>query len=354
MKPGRALTALGCVLIIVFVFAEWAFSGNHVSGSDAVNEAIQYERYGFKSLAMKLYARIVSSEPGNFEAHRGYQRMMSEMGRKKEAINEYERKVLREPRNAQLHALLAILYEDYPAKAITLATKAIALDPSLILGEVVLGLSLANVGRVDEALKVLREVLRREPTNARAAVVYGFVLAEAGRMAEAIKATEAAAGDVVMGPYARSFLGRYYLKVGRSDEGLAELEKAIVLHPFLALPRVVLAEYHNSRNEYRKAIEEYRMAIARHHGEAAFYNNLAWLLATTGSGLADLNEAVGLAEHAVELSERKTPEHLDTLAEAYYRVGLKRRAVAVIQEAIGLKPKDEKYYKQQLEKFQKQ
>jgi hypothetical protein len=64
-------------------------------------------------------------------------------------------------------------------------------------------------------------------------------------------------------------------------------------------------------------------------------DEVAWLLATyPDSRSRDGAEAVRLAEHACDLTQRKIPALLDTLAAAYAEAGDFPRAISVAEEAL--------------------
>src|SRR5690606_30580450 len=63
-----------------------------------------------------------------------------------------------------------------------------------------------------------------------------------------------------------------------------------------------------------------------------------------------LEDALELAERAVRATRRRDPNLLDTLAEAQFRAGRPRAAVATIEEAIALAP-HERYFREQRRRF---
>src|SRR5262249_31164606 len=65
----------------------------------------------------------------------------------------------------------------------------------------------------------------------------------------------------------------------------------------------------------KEAIEAGQKAIASDALDANSLNNLAWSHFTCGSRYRDLNKARDYAERAVELTQHKNPQFLDTLAE---------------------------------------
>jgi membrane associated rhomboid family serine protease len=91
---------------------------------------------------------------------------------------------------------------------------------------------------------------------------------------------------------------------------------------------------------------------AREGGVAPFLlNNYAWFILTTGRPKPhNVEAAVRLAESAVEGTERRDPNCLDTLAEALFAAGEPERAVDVIDEAIALAPRVE-YFREQRRRF---
>jgi len=80
--------------------------------------------------------------------------------------------------------------------------------------------------------------------------------------------------------------------------------------------------------------------------DADLLNSLAWFSATNDLFLP---EALAAAERAAALKPEDT-NILDTLAEAYFRLGRKEEAIATAERAIRLAPQDA-YLKEQLERF---
>ncbi len=84
---------------------------------------------------------------------------------------------------------------------------------------------------------------------------------------------------------------------------------------------------------------------------ALVLNNFAWLIATDpGAAPDDLAVAVRLAERAVEGTEHRDPNVLDTLAEAQFAAGSAAAALRTIEEAIALAP-GERYFVEQRRRF---
>lgn len=111
-----------------------------------------------------------------------------------------------------------------------------------------------------------------------------------------------------------------------------------------------LAMLCHEMGKYREAIKVYEKIIDLDPGQAVSLNNLAWLLVTAPDrDLRDEGRALDLAKRAVAL--KRSPEFLDTLAEAYYANGLVREALETIEQAIAIATKNRAYYEKQLQKF---
>lgn len=94
-----------------------------------------------------------------------------------------------------------------------------------------------------------------------------------------------------------------------------------------------------------------RPLLSQPQVDALTLNNYAWMIAT-GEGV-DAEErtlAVELARRAVEKTEHRDPNILDTLAEALFQAGRPEEAVEVIDEAIALAP-EERYFREQRRRF---
>lgn len=118
--------------------------------------------------------------------------------------------------------------------------RALELNPGSALTLDIYGRLLSGLERYDEALEVQKRAHSLDPLKHRLDVV--TTLLRAGRVEEALKP---ATRVVELEPHlahARATLGWVYLKLGRSDEGLAELEKANALAPGNTMVRAQLGQ----------------------------------------------------------------------------------------------------------------
>jgi tetratricopeptide (TPR) repeat protein len=84
-----------------------------------------------------------------------------------------------------------------------------------------------------------------------------------------------------------------------------------------------------------EAVAEYRTALTLAPDSANCSINLAWLLsAHRQAAIRQPGEAIRLAEHAVELTGRRSADALDVLAAAYASAGRFDAAVQSADEAL--------------------
>lgn len=347
-----------CLLALVCIFGSNPTIAAEGKLSDELNFAWNLEKQGYRVLALKAYDRIRRNAPNNFEAHDGYKRAMGSLGRGREVTREYEHMAAADPGNALLKAILGELYLHDISKSKRILREALELDPVSVPARTTLALLLiydvagsSRKGRMKESRDLLEDIIEQDPNAARAQIVYGLALAEDGNVEKAMEVTKKATVHPIRSVWAYSMLGKYYLDKGDEKTGREYLLEARKRNPNHILSYRWMADFLAGKGRTKDAVIEYRKALSVHFGDAAVYNNFAWLLSTAESLEADPREAIALAEQAVEMSERQLPEYLDTLAEAYFRSGNLRAAIEAAKEALQLQPRDTSYYKQQLKRF---
>ncbi len=113
-----------------------------------------------------------------------------------------------------------------------------------------------------------------------------------------------------------------------------------------------LAMIYQELGQSEKAEEAYEKIIQQDPDNAVALNNLAWLLVTKDNpSKSDKQRALNFALRAVALE--RNPVYLDTLAEVYFAVGRREKALSIIKEALSKARENKDYYMKQLEKFQK-
>jgi tetratricopeptide (TPR) repeat protein len=221
----------------------------------------------------------------------------------------YEIMIRRDPSNAQLHDDAGLLYQ--------------------------------TLGRTPQAAIHFEASLRLKPDSAAAHFNFGTVLTLMGRLDEAAARYRRALEIAPDYAQAHNNLGNVLLLQRNSEEALQHLREAVRLDPANPEAHYNVGSAASAQGELSEAISQFRQAVALRPDLTPALVSLAWLLATAPDALLrEAGEAIRLAEHAVELTERHDPAVLDALAASYAAAGQFDRAVSVSQAALDLKPPD--------------
>jgi tetratricopeptide (TPR) repeat protein len=130
----------------------------------------------------------------------------------------------------------------------------------------------------------------------------------------------------------------FTLDPGKNEQrALTILELSKRLDPAYSATYTWLAYIHVVRGRAADAIREGRRALDLNEFDAATYNNLAWLHATSSDPqVHDLRLARTYSEKALALTKRRQANYLDTRAEVAYREGDRAQALQYLRKAMTL------------------
>src|SRR5579862_881249 len=212
------------------------------------------------------------------------------------AIDCFNEAIKRNPDYAQAYAGLADSYalagdwkygllaprEAYP-KAMAAAAKAIALDGALGEAHISLAFCLENFDWDRESAG--REFTRGIELSPRYAIGhewYGWHLAALGRHDEAIAEVEKAVSLDPLSPSIGADLAEELLVAHRFDEAIKQSRNTAILDPFFAPAHYVLGQALVQKHNYTEGIAELQKAIELSPGSTAFTANLAYAYAVSG------------------------------------------------------------------------
>jgi tetratricopeptide (TPR) repeat protein len=246
--------------------------------------------------------KAVEADPSNAAARGFHALSLNELGNDEEAIKEAERAIQLKPNDSFVHLDLAISAKrSDPERAITEAHRAIELGPENSSAYQFMMNCLFESHRYNEAADLGSEWLAVTPYDAAAHSALGSALIENGDLASAAQ-----------------HLG--YLMMLRPEVAQAHAQLRQILVLFAREP---------------DGLQRLRHIAANAPDSPRMLDELAWLLATyPDSKSRDGTEAVRLAEHACDLTERKIPALLDTLSAAYAEAGNFPRAITAAKEAL--------------------
>jgi tetratricopeptide (TPR) repeat protein len=203
--------------------------------------------------------------------------------------------------------------------------------------------ALSGRGESDEAIAVLRDLVRLRPEDSRHLGCLGRELKARGRSREADAALDAAHAKFDAVKRSRSDFWTHYdlgyvlLGKGRLDEGIAESREAIRLRPEHAAAHHNLASALLAEGRLDEAIAESRETVRLQPDLAKAHNALAWALATDADPRRrDPAEALKHARKAVERKPNDGDFH-NTLGTAEYRAGNWGPAIAALRKSMELR-----------------
>jgi tetratricopeptide (TPR) repeat protein len=246
--------------------------------------------------------KAVEADRSNAAARGFHALSLSEQGHDEEAIKEAERAIQLNPADSAVHLQLAISAKRTDSeRAIAEARRAIELGRENSLAYQLLMNCLFESHRYNEATELGRDWLAVSAYDVAAHSALGVAMAENGDLASAAQ-----------------HLGYVMLLRPELEQAHADLRRILL-----------------SLAKEADGLQRLRDVAANAPDSPRMLDELAWLLATyPDSKSRDGSEAVGLAERACVLTERRIPALLDTLAAAYAEAGDFPRAISTAEEAL--------------------
>jgi tetratricopeptide (TPR) repeat protein len=289
--------------------------------------------------AMEHYEQALRFKPNYADAYYNLGNSLSQAGRIEDAIGRYEQALRIYPDHAEAHNNLGLALDraGRPQEAMEHWEQALRIKPHMAEAHYNLGNSLSQLNKLEDAIGHYEQALRFKPDYAEAHYNLGIALAILGRAQEAIGHWQQELRIKPDDAEAHYNLGIVLAKTGRPDEAIGHYEQALQLKPDNADAHYRLALALKGRGRFEAAIAHYRKALELEPRPILAQNGLAWLLATCPEAAwRNGNQAVELAQQAVQLSEGKYPEILDTLAAAYAEAGRFPEAVTTAGQALHL------------------
>lgn len=162
-----------------------------------------------------------------------------------------------------------------------------------------------NKGRLEQAERLYRKILKADPNNIDALHLTGAIALQKGNNEAAqtyLAKTIELKPDLAL---AHSNLGNALTNLGRLDEAVASCRNAIALQPGLAGAHNNLGNALYNLGQLDEAAASYRKAIASKPDLALAHNNLS----NTLFGLGRLDEAIASCRNAIELKSDYAAAH---------------------------------------------
>ena len=264
---------------------------------------------------------------------------LQQKGEYEASIVQWKKALDLNPEDANAHNSLglALFQTGRLDEALVHFRRAVTIKPAFIQAHCGLGSTLAMKGKTEEAIATLRGAMKIDANYAPLHNDLGMVLAQVGHSDEAIehfrKATQIQPGFTP----ARSNLGGALAMQGKLVEAAEQFRKALELDPSHTLSYYNLGLVVSSTGKPGEAIRLWREALRLQPDYIPALNQVAWALATNpDASIRNGDDAVKLAQRAVQLSGGNDPAILDTLAAAWAEAGKFRQAAKTARTALAL------------------
>jgi len=282
---------------------------------------------------------------------------------KPDIAKEYAQRVLEtEPLNFRAMQIkaLAMLHEKKPEKALKQFRTVEILTPGRPANTLILAQIAITAGKPEQALAIYEDFLKASQLKLDIVREYLELLISTGSHKKTAKVLKTLEHKYPENPWLLTMAAEYWIKLGRQEQAIANLEHVLTIDPSIQAPYVMLAQlYMNDPAKMEKILNE---LITRFPGHIEGYQQLAGLYLDIGfqekavellekalsikpndplvnSNLAwlysqhedKLDEAMPLAMKAFE-SAPDDPAVQDTMAWIYYRKGLSKRALWILEE----------------------
>jgi TolB-like protein/predicted Zn-dependent protease len=265
----------------------------------------------------------------------------------------FEHAVALDPTYAEAYVYLAATYRDEWVngwgqgpqaleRAFELAHKALALDDTLPWAHALLSWIYLDKQQPEEALAAAEQAIALAPSFADSYVVQGSILSRVGRLEEGLRSLEKAMRLNPRPPawYLR-FLAQTYSWTGRYAEAITALKVAILRNPWDASTHAILAFAYLGQWTAQLSHDPQTLAQALAAAQKAVALNNSWSFAHSALGQVYLwqkqyEPALAAMERSA-LDPRLAAGNIAGLAEGLSRVGRSEEALEAAENALRLK-----------------
>ena len=217
--------------------------------------AVSYQLLGRKEEAVENYQKAVSLRPWNSLAHGRFGALLWELGRHAEAVQQFEQALQCGPDNCDAHHGLGVAAEAEGKwdEAIAHYAAVARRKPDFQDTPQRLAALLLRQGRLPQAEQFLRQLVSFRPGDAEARINLGGVLWRLKQPAEALEQYEAAVRLNPLHPVAHYNKGFALAAAGRLEEAIAELREAVRLKPDYVEALGDLSRYQGFQGQWKEA-----------------------------------------------------------------------------------------------------
>jgi tetratricopeptide (TPR) repeat protein len=291
--------------------------------------------------ALQALLKTVRVEELSAQSALFFARALEDVGSREDSLKVLRLAQLRHPADFWLCAHLSFpVVGRSPGDDLRFAALCAAIHPEAAANHTILGATLLDWGRVDEAIAACREALRLKSDEAGALSVLGDALREKGDLEGAIAAYREAMRLQPDDANTRNNLGIAFARQGKLDEAIACCRETVRLKPNRydgAVAHTNLGDVLAMQGKWRGAIAAYSEAVRLKPDSAQAHNGMAWFLATCPDhSVRDAAQAVEFAQKAVALVPQ-AGGFRNTLGVAHVRAGSWKDAIAALENSMAMR-----------------
>ncbi len=286
---------------------------------------------GRTDVAVEHYETALRYKPDYAEAHFFLGQSFDQRGKLDQAIAEYRRALRSKPAQEQTHIFLglALAKEKKDDEAASHYLAALKLNPESAVAHNNLARLLQSQGRLDDAIAHYFGALKLDPGLAQAHNNLGVLLLQKGRLAEGTAELRAALRPNHDNSESEFNLALALNQQEQWNEAAALFAKTVSGSSIDPNAHMQFAKALARLPRTRQAMSEYARALLLRPDFPEALDGLSWILSTAPDAeFRNGVEAVRMAERACELTGRKDPAKLKTLAAAYAETARFPEAIA--------------------------
>jgi tetratricopeptide (TPR) repeat protein len=283
-----------------------------------------------------LYEHAIVVDPNNYVAFDNLGIAYYRKGEREKSIDYFNKSLQINQNNPYAHNDFAFtLQKKNPKEAISHYYRAIELSPNFIQPYINLGILFSDLGRLDDAIKILTQALKIDPDTKAIYYNMGTALAKKGENQEAIKYLREGVERDPKNAKAHNNLGAVYMKLGKTDEAIKEFSTAIKIDPGFAESHNNLGILFGQQGKMKESMYYFSEAVRYDPKNAQAHNNLGVIYAKQGNIIAAWDHF----NKAIKIDPNDANLHY-ALALCLKEFGNLSGAIDHLQEALRLKKDD--------------
>lgn len=306
------------------------------SAEAAFNRAFELQQQRKWNEAADAYREFLKQEPNHAGAHANLGAVLSQLGRHREAIASYETALRLNPQLTQILFNLGSAHfrAGQFAQAAETLRKFLASNSDYWPARQLLGLTLVELGRDEEALPLLETAIKANPQDT--SLLFGLGLAYLRLNRPEVKTIVERLAAAPQGqPFAQLLRGQNYLADNAVESAIEALEAAAKLSPDLPRLHFSLGTAYLRAGRNNVAITEFQKELQYVPRDFWSLYYLAFLLEAEGK-LDQAREQLGLALQA----EAKSIEANTLLGKILIKQGKAAEAIGPLEIAVAQNPND--------------